>query len=298
MTGEIIEIGCHDTRWHAPFFRHVADAFGDIDFQRWAAAGGWGGGYSVMALLENDQIVSTVGVSRMQLVLRGGGGKGSAEAMPGLQLGAVATRADRQGRGYAGALMQRVLASADTLRLPVLLFANSSVTDFYPRFGFHRLPSHRAWTMGAFEPSGAVATPLDPTREADRRLLSDICTRSIPHGGALSAAPEPSLPLWYLCNGLARALVLDGGRSIVFVTEADSCLRVHDWLGPLPVDPLATLCSVMSAPVARIEFGFLPPCGWFGDNLRVEPDDAAFMYWRAARPMPPGPLLFPEMLMT
>jgi hypothetical protein len=86
---------------------------------------------------------------------------------------------------------------------------------------------------------------------------------------------------------LAKALVLDGGGSIVFVTEADSCLRVHEWLGPLPVDPLATLCSVTSAPVARIEFGFLPPCGWFGDNLRLEPDDAAFMYWRAARPMPP-----------
>jgi hypothetical protein len=103
MTGEIIEIGCHDTRWHAPFFRHVADAFGDIDFQRWATAGGWGGGYSVMALLENDQIVSTVGVSRMQLVLRSGGGKASAEAIPGSNW----VRSQHAPTGGAGAVPAR-----------------------------------------------------------------------------------------------------------------------------------------------------------------------------------------------
>jgi hypothetical protein len=48
----MIGIGMHDVAWHDRFYCHVASIFGGIDFSRWAAFGGWGEGYKVLAMIE------------------------------------------------------------------------------------------------------------------------------------------------------------------------------------------------------------------------------------------------------
>ena len=122
-----------DRAWHDRFFGFVASIFeGGRTFSAWGARGGWVDGYDVFAVVVDDQVVSTVGRQSMRYMING-------EARSGYQIGAVATHADHRNRGLARLLMNKVLDELDAPDQPVILFANSSVLDFYPRFGFRRL---------------------------------------------------------------------------------------------------------------------------------------------------------------
>ncbi len=53
-----------------------------------------------------------------------------------LSLGAVATKKEYRGKGYIRVLMEHIINKYNNI--PMYLFANDSVVDFYPRFGFTR----------------------------------------------------------------------------------------------------------------------------------------------------------------
>jgi hypothetical protein len=65
METEMIVIGQHDGAWHDRFFRHVSEVFEGIDFSRWTTLGGWSEDYEVFAIIEDNEILATIGVSRM-----------------------------------------------------------------------------------------------------------------------------------------------------------------------------------------------------------------------------------------
>jgi GNAT superfamily N-acetyltransferase len=285
--------------WHDRFFRHVSDIFGGIDFSRWAALGGWGKDYEVLAVVEDEELVASIGVSRMHFsCLQIPGHPGQTATMEGLQLGAVATREDRRGAGYARRLMDLVLARADATATPVLLFANPSVVDFYPKFGFRRLLPQSLSVPVELSPGNNRARQLDPARAADRRLLADLCAKSPAHGGAVSARPDPSTLLWYLCNDLTKGYVIEDEKSIVFVDQKGDRLHLQDWLGAPSANLEISLASVLSEPITMMKLGFMPPVAWWSrPPLKMENDHQSLMFWRGAD-LPPGPLCFPVLMQT
>ena len=289
---DIIEIGPRDTAWHQRFFRHAADIFGGIDFVRCAALGGWGENYRVLAVVEGEELVATVGVSQMRLCL-------ADEQYPveGLQLGAVATRSGRRGEGHARRLMDHVLSLADACDAPVLLFANSSVTDFYPKFGFRRMLAQRLYAEIDIDPGTDRARRLDIGLKADRDLLVYLCAASPAHGGVLSARPDASTLLWYLCNGFSIAYILEDGKSAVFVEQNEDHLLLQEYVGTLPANLAAALSSIVSAGITTVEFGFLPQQSWPAVPLLIEDDPDTLMFWRGKN-LPSGILRFPALMQT
>ncbi|MBO0758351.1 MAG: GNAT family N-acetyltransferase, partial [Bradyrhizobiaceae bacterium] len=146
-----------DSAWHDRFFSFVSSIFGGRTFFDCYARGGWADGYDVFAMVADEQIVSTVGRMSMRYMING-------EARNGYQLGAVATHPDHRNRGLARLLVKKVLNELDTPDQPVILFANSSVLDFYPRFGFRRLPQTRFIGHVSLHPAGTLAPSLDLAR--------------------------------------------------------------------------------------------------------------------------------------
>ena len=117
------------------------------------------------------------------------------------QLGTVMTDPDFRGRGLAGRLMREVLS-----RLPedVYLFANDSVLDFYPRFGFRKGTERQC--VRAVEPAKAqAARTFDPMRPENRVRLERLLRLPRP-GEALSLLDNPQLYLFYLLGPMSRCL--------------------------------------------------------------------------------------------
>src|SRR4051812_28909042 len=189
------KILCSDTKWHTRYFEFVAANFTGANaahWQLWCDRGGWTENYEVFALVDGDQIVSTVGRTRMQLVIHG-------ETQTGYQLGAVATLERYRRRGFARELLDRVIEGLDEPDQPIILFANRRVIDFYPRFGFRRIPQQRFTAPVSIKPAKARARRCDPASAADRSMLTDLCARAKPIGGPLTARDYYPVLLWHLC---------------------------------------------------------------------------------------------------
>jgi Acetyltransferase (GNAT) domain len=101
------------------------------------------------------------------------------KARSGYQIGAVATHSNHRNRGPARLLMKEVLGKLDAPDQPVILFANPSVLDFYPRFGFRRLAQDRFIARANLNPVGPPAPTLNITRPTDRAWLADYCGRAV-----------------------------------------------------------------------------------------------------------------------
>lgn len=104
----------------------MARVFG-FTFEKWYALNKWDERYECYSIIDSGRILSNVSLTKMTLLV---GGK----PIKAIQLGAIATLPGYRGQGLSRRIMEYVLAKYQ--ETPAFLFANRSVLDFYPKFGF------------------------------------------------------------------------------------------------------------------------------------------------------------------
>lgn len=282
-----------DSAWHDRFFRFAASIFkGSVaTFPDWAARGGWGDGYDVFAMVVDDQIVSTVGRTTMRYVING-------EACNGYQLGAAATHPDHRNRGLARLLMKIILDELETPDQPVVLFANPSVLDFYPRFGFRKLA--QTGFIGHFDlhPVGTLAPSLDLASPTDRAWLADHCARSNAIGQRFAVHDYyPSL-LFHLTRKPRNVFRLDSFGAVVIARHEGARLLIEDLLATRPFSLTDALPHVCARPVRTIEFAFDPEAWWPQAESQAFDDNGSTLFVRGAAAELKEPVRLPDLAQT
>jgi predicted N-acetyltransferase YhbS len=282
-----------DSAWHDRFFTFVAAIFkgGGQTFSDWAARGGWGKGYDVFAMVADDQIVSTVGRTTMRYVING-------EARNGYQLGAVATHPDHRNRGLARLLMEKVLSELDAPDQPVILFANPSVLDLYPLFGFRRLAQTNFIGHCDLHPAGTLAPNLDIASPTDRAWLSDHCARASAIGQRFAARDYYPLLLFALTRQPRTVFRLDPFGAVVIAHQDGDRLLIEDLLATRPFSLSDALPHVCAQPVRMIEFGFHPEAWCPGAEGQAIDGDGLTLFVRGAAAEVKGPVRFPDLAQT
>lgn len=289
VTYRRLRITAAETAWHSAFFAHVAEVFPGVDFRRWGALGGWTADYDVLALLEADRIVGTIGRTQMPLIVDG-------RERVALQLGAVATCADHRGRGVARMLMEEVLVEADRRAMPVFLFANPSVLDFYPRFGFRRVVQSRFGAEATIVPAAGRAQRFRIDDLGERRRLAELCARAAPTGGGFDTRSYYSVLLWHLCNRPLTAHWLEPEEAFAVTALEGDRLVLHDIVAARAFDLAAALPALVPRAVESVEFGFEPSARWPAARP-LGPDDA-LLFVRGVDDLPAGPFRFPDLAQT
>jgi len=281
-----------DFAWHDRFFDFVASIFkGGRTFSDWGARGGWIDGYEIFAMVVDNQIVSTVGRQSMQYVING-------KARKGYQIGAVATHSNRRNRGLARLLVKKVLSQLDTADQPVILFANPSVLDFYPRFGFRRLTQSRFIGHTDLHPAAPLAPSLDLTRPTDRAWLADHCARARVIGQVFAARDYYPILLFHLTRQPRMTFRLDSFGAVVIARQYGERLLIEDLLATRPFRLRDALPHVCAQPVRTIEFGFHPEAWWSDAESQAFDDDSSPLFvWGAATEVK-GPVRFPDLAQT
>lgn len=290
MNWRRVRIGAADTEWHSRFFGFVGSVFPDVDFALWARRGGWDASYEVFAIAAGDEIVSTIGRTRMRLVVDG-------EIRIGYQLGAVATRADCRRRGLARQLMDWVIAELDDPDQPIILFANDGVLGFYPRFGFRRVPQQRFAADVDVAPASAMAPVCDVAEPDDRAWLEDLCARARPVGRRFSARDYYPILLWHLTCRPAIAYRFDRLAAAVVASSVGARLIIHDVLAAAPFDLRTVLARLTRSRMSRLELGFDPEAWWPDAQASTAADDDAPLFVRGL-PGLRAPLRFPDLAQT
>jgi predicted N-acetyltransferase YhbS len=297
MTLGLVEIGPMDVDFHGRFFDFAEQTFENASFRLWAARGGWDDRYSVFAVIDNGEIVSTVGRAAMRFVADG-------RTASGYQLGVVATRPDQRGRGHLRRLMEHVLSQPPLDNRTVMLFGNEQVTGFYPRFGFTRIPEwHHRLPVEAADHAAAPTRRLDMSLAADREILADACRTSVALSDDFCAADYYPILLWHLTYRPLQPIALSEPKAIVVVSRRDDVLVIHDVVSDTRFDLEPWLPQLAEGPVGAVEFGF-NPVDWLGEEAQhrlewqqSDPDSDPF--FALGRPSPSGRVgRFPELART
>ncbi|WP_426350305.1 GNAT family N-acetyltransferase [Alloiococcus sp. CFN-8] len=110
-------------------FNHLAGETFGLNFTDWYNNGFWGDGYIPYSLVDKGEVISNVSVNIMDFSLDG-------DDKHFIQLGTVMTHKDYRGQGLSRYLMEKVIEEYESKVDGFYLFANDTVLDFYPKFGF------------------------------------------------------------------------------------------------------------------------------------------------------------------
>lgn len=290
MTLQPLRIGHADTARHDAFLRYVPRVFPRIDFRPWYARGGWTPDYEAHVLARADEIVANVSVMRMRLVICG-------RDVRGAQLGAVGCVPEVRGRGLMRPLLERVLAHLEPEVDLLLLHANESALDFYPRFGFRRLRESVFELELALDPAPTPAPRLDLDDPSQRAAWLAACARSVPPTERFGVRDYGPVALWHACVFYPRDVhVLSEGDTYAVAVQRGDTLHLLDLAAPRRFELLPVLPRLVSAPVARVRFGFCPEL-WCPTAHVVEPSDD-LLFVRGALALPAEPFLLPVLAET
>ena len=151
-------------------FNRLAKRTFGIDFETYYQRGFWRDQYICYSYLDGGKVISNVSVSILDVVLNG-------SKINAVQIGTVMTDPDYRGLGLAGSLMKLVLEKHQSETELIFLFANKTVLEFYPKFGFKPIAQKLFMkNLTGFNPEYDRSRKLDINNQADfdlvRRLSS------------------------------------------------------------------------------------------------------------------------------
>lgn len=177
-----------------------------FDFEEWYQNGYWKESYIPYSLMDKGNIISNVSASVMDFFIMG-------EKVRYIQIGTVMTDKNYRNQGLSRYLMEKVIEEwIDKCDL-IYLFANDSVLDFYPKFGFVPRSEYQYSKKVLSENPESKAIGLNMWDEKNRSLLLDMINGSV-HFAKLAMAGNPSLILFY-CTSFMK-------ENVYYIKELDA----------------------------------------------------------------------------
>ncbi|MBI4926164.1 MAG: GNAT family N-acetyltransferase [Anaerolineae bacterium] len=261
---------------HAQLDSLWQETFG-FSLATWREQGFWSADYACLALVENEHLVASAGVYRMQLRVNGA-------ARTALQLGGVTVCKDRRGTGLGRVLMQGVLDACPGE--PLLLFAHRGVLDFYPLFGFRRVPD--AVPALNWRIDNPPALPGTERISPDHPALAQALPRRACFSARLDVTNADPLRRFYLLQGYGSCLYhIPALDCLVIAEQEGETLTLLDVAAARPLSLPALAACLPFAGVRRVRFGFTPD--WLVDRTDfADPDPDANLFVRGDLDLPAG----------
>ena len=250
------------------FFRLAKDVFG-LDFEPWRAGGWWGADYIPHALMDEGRVVANVSANVIRTRVSGAD-------KTFIQIGTVMTAPEYRGRGLARHLMEEVMAWYGGNSDGMYLYANDSVLDFYPKFGFVKAQEHQ-YSLPV-QKSGEPVRKLNMDDPADKTRLVNTYLKSSNPYSALPMLGNTGLLMFY-CGQFLKGQVYEipAMGAVAVAAHDGSRMLVNDVFGGSA--PLReTLNALATEETKTAVLGFTPTDA--GDMVvgpRVEEDTTMFV---------------------
>lgn len=178
------------------FFELAKNTF-DISFEDWYKQGFWGEGYIPFSFVEGEKVIANASVNVLELVING-------EKKKAIQIGTVMTHPDYQKRGLSASLMNKVIEEFENKVDFMYLFANDTVLEFYPKFGFKPVEEHLfSIDLPNFTPSPLTQTgirKLDVNQPEDLRLITKFASERLPVSQRFGTNNTKGIVMYYCLN--------------------------------------------------------------------------------------------------
>jgi GNAT superfamily N-acetyltransferase len=271
------------------FIELAREIFG-INFSSWLELGYWGGRYIPYSYADGDKIIANVSVNKLDFIVEG-------DSYRALQIGTVMTHPDYRSKGLSASLMNHILEEYKDKFDFMYLFANDSVLDFYPKFGFERMEEF-LYTMkfsSSFEagsqntvnpasnivagskypvnhPSGSakesksasasrekVLRKLDISKTEDLQLVEKIVHERIPVSKVFGTANSGGITMYHVLNVFPESLhYSEQEDAVVIFSKEDHMVHVIDVVSRAPVNIERILAAIADGDTKEIVFHYTP----------------------------------------
>ncbi|AIQ56266.1 GNAT family N-acetyltransferase [Paenibacillus borealis] len=245
----------HNDALRRSFFRLAEDTFG-LQLEHWYEAGFWNERYIPYSYTEGDQVIANVSVNLLELIING-------VKFRTVQLGTVMSHPDYRGQGLSARLMNKVLEDYGTQCEFMYLFANDTVLDFYPKFGFQpveeQIFSMNCPPASAGSARSAATRKLDLSISRDLSLVSAFAAQRLPVSERFGVSGADGLLMFYCLNVFSGNIYYLENEDVIAICQQESGrLEIYDLISTKPVAVRETAMKLADSATETIVFHFTP----------------------------------------
>jgi GNAT superfamily N-acetyltransferase len=236
-------------------FNDLAKQIFQLDFKEWYNKGFWNDNYVCYSYLDGDRVIANASASKMIVTSNG-------KDYKALQIGTVMTHPAYRNQGLAAKLMNHILETYEKEYDFIYLYANDTVLDFYPKFGFERVQESSFRLLASdLKKVGqkSVLRKLDVDNEDDFRFMKEFAIKRIPVSSRLGIKESEHLLMFYFLLVFRDAIYyVEEEDVIVLLEREDDQLHVFDLVSKKPVDIEEVISHLVTAETTIIHFHFMP----------------------------------------
>jgi len=230
----------------------INEVFG-FSFDVWLRRKLWDERYVSYSIIDDGKMLTNLCICDTAMKV---GGK----LFRAIQLGAVCTSKHARGKGLSKRLMERVMS--DYADIPAFLFANDSVIDFYPRFGFRQMQTYRPVLHKMIDNDPQKAVKLD----ADDPVVVNAINNRSSYSEIFDCLNTQPIQRFHLLMDYPDDIYHMPGLDVIVVAcREDNRLFIADIISGKPVAFETIKPDLPFNDIDVIEFGFCP------DRLDVSP---------------------------
>lgn len=221
-----------------------------LSFEQWYQDGYWGKDYIPYVLLNVDKLVSNVSVNIINT-------RWENQTKRYIQLGTIMTDKEYRGKGLSRWLIEKVLEDWKDKSDAIYLFANNSVLNFYPRFGFKKALEYQYSNI--INKKEGTVKKLNMSAAHDRELLLYTYNKFSNPFSALPMENNNGLIMFY-CSQFMRENVyyIEKYEAVIIAEYDDEELVCYDIFCPskCSIDDILCVMAEQNTKVATL--GFTP----------------------------------------
>jgi GNAT superfamily N-acetyltransferase len=280
--GKITEIRKGDRYFLPAFFKFTKTVFPSADFGTWIRLGYWDGVYTPHALVSGKKIIANVGATPLEIFING-------ERRRGVQIGTVGTLPEERSRGLSRQLMEHVIRKYERESDIFFLFANETVLDFYPKFGFKRSYESIYRYFVQKGNSGKHLNKLDLAKKGDRYLIDHMLKTRSPLTRLFGAEDYGSITWWHLINVYGKDIYYWEDKDLLIIMYAvENTLKLIDLISTVPQAPEPLINEIAGfGNTSSLLFHFPPAIIPFPYD-KMEPDEEPMLFVRGNFNPAPG----------
>lgn len=221
-----------------------------LDFEGWYRLGYWTFRYCPYSLVHNNRIVANVSVNPLEFAVGG-------EVYRTLQIGTVMTDPDYRGKGLSRVLIELILKEHREKYDLIYLYANASVREFYPRFGFKKAEEY-VYSKTYTGKSVYRFKKLDCSLKKDRELLLRLLQNNTV-SAKYTLINNAYLPMFHLTSYLAECIYYCEELDLAAAVEyGDLDMYVNEIFSTGAFSMEDVISSLLDQPERKVIFGFTP----------------------------------------
>ncbi|MCA1035967.1 GNAT family N-acetyltransferase [Bacillus infantis] len=207
-------------------FNELAKETFGIQFENWFDLGYWSDKYIPYSFADGEKVVANASANLI-------GFSGEGKDWKAVQVGTVMTHKDYRNLGLARQLMERILEDYQEADF-IYLFANSTVLDFYPKFGFSPVEETQYFIKANADSNQSEIRKLDGRNPEDLSFIYEMAGRRTFPGG-FDAVNTRELLMFYCLNVFHDDIYhLPEDRAIVLSRQEKDVLHMYDIISSEP----------------------------------------------------------------